>query len=88
MIEQFKKDVDSGLSANPKSLPSKYFYDKKGDDLFVQIMHSPEYYITRAELEIFTNQTQKIVDALQLNPNTYFELIELGAGDGLKQKSF
>lgn len=86
MIEQFKKDVYNGLSTNPKSLPSKYFYDKNGDELFVQIMHLPEYYVTRAELDIFTNQTQNIVDALELKPNIYFELIELGAGDGLKTK--
>lgn len=86
MIEQLKKDVDNGLSATPKTLPSKYFYDTKGDDLFVQIMNLPEYYVTRAELDIFTNQTQNIIDALQLNPDIYFELIELGAGDGLKTK--
>jgi dimethylhistidine N-methyltransferase len=86
MQEQFRKDVDEGLSAFPKSLPSKYFYDKIGDGLFVQIMHMPEYYVTRAEFEIFKNQTQDIIDALQLNPDTYFELIELGAGDGSKTK--
>lgn len=86
MIEQFKKDVDHGLSAEPKTLPSKYFYDKKGDELFVKIMHLPEYYLTRSELDIFTTQTQDIIDALQLNPNIFFELIELGAGDGLKSK--
>ena len=86
MIERFKKDVDKGLSSIPKTLPSKYFYDKKGDELFVQIMHLPEYYLTRAELDIFQNQTQNIIDALQVLPNTYFELIELGAGDGLKTK--
>jgi dimethylhistidine N-methyltransferase len=86
MIEQFKKEVDKGLCSFPKSLPSKYFYDKKGDKLFVQIMHLPEYYVTRAELDIFENQAQNIIDSLQLNPNTYFELIELGAGDGSKTK--
>ncbi|NOX48261.1 MAG: L-histidine N(alpha)-methyltransferase [Chlorobi bacterium] len=86
MQEQFRKDVDKGLSAFPKSLPSKYFYDKRGDGLFVQIMHMPEYYVTRAEFDIFKNQTQDIIDALQLSPDTYFELIELGAGDALKTK--
>ncbi len=86
MIEQFKKDIENGMSSNPKTLPSKYFYDKIGDDLFVQIMDLPEYYLTRSELEIFTTQTQQIIDALQVTPNTYFELIELGAGDGLKTK--
>ncbi|PCI31565.1 MAG: L-histidine N(alpha)-methyltransferase [Flavobacteriaceae bacterium] len=86
MIEQFKKEVDTGLSIPKKTLPSKYFYDKKGGALFVEIMHSKEYYLTRAELEIFTNQTQNIIDALELKRDTYFELIELGAGDGLKTK--
>lgn len=86
MNEQFKIDVDKGLSASEKSLPSKYFYDEKGDALFVEIMNLPEYYVTRAELEIFQFQTEKIIDALSLNPETYFELIELGPGDGLKTK--
>jgi len=87
MLKQFKKEVDAGLSGFPKSLPSKYFYDKKGDELFVQIMHLPEYYLTRAELEIFTQQSINIIDALAIKPDTYFELIELGAGDGLKTKT-
>jgi len=82
--EQFVKDVDEGLSRNPKSLPSKYFYDAKGDDLFVQIMKLPEYYLTRAEFEIFSQKTADIVDALGLEKGAYFELIELGAGDGTK----
>jgi len=86
LIDYFKIEIDEGLSNIEKSLPSKYFYDKKGDALFVQIMHLPEYYVTRSELEIFKTKSQSIIDSLQLNPNTYFELIELGAGDGLKTK--
>lgn len=86
MIEQFKKDVDTGLSAASKHLSSKYFYDKRGDELFIKIMHLPDYYLTRSELEIFQKKSHDIVDLLQVNPNEYFELIELGAGDGLKTK--
>ncbi|WP_343329964.1 L-histidine N(alpha)-methyltransferase [Polaribacter staleyi] len=86
MIETFKNEVAQGLNASPKILPSKYFYDKKGDALFVEIMNLPEYYLTRSELDIFQNKTQELIDSLNLNPNTYFELIELGAGDGLKTK--
>jgi dimethylhistidine N-methyltransferase len=86
MIEQLKKEVCDGLSNLEKSLPSKYFYDKTGDALFVKIMHLPEYYVTRAELEIFKQKSQSIIEALQLKQDTYFELIELGAGDGLKTK--
>lgn len=80
------KDVDAGLSAINKSLSSKYFYDKKGDALFIEIMHSDEYYLTRSELEIFQNQTSAIINSLNLCKKGYFELIELGAGDGLKTK--
>ncbi|SDX82360.1 L-histidine N(alpha)-methyltransferase [Flavobacterium degerlachei] len=86
MIETFKNDVEKGLNTTPKILPSKYFYDKKGDALFVEIMNLPEYYLTRCELDIFQNKTQQLIDKLQLRPNSYFELIELGAGDGLKTK--
>ncbi len=86
MITQFKKDVDKGLSDFPKTLPSKYFYDKKGDELFVRIMNLPEYYLTRAEHEIFKKQKHKILQKLELDPNQHFELIELGAGDGTKTK--
>ena len=85
-MEQFKKEINAGLSSPEKTLPSKYFYDKKGDDLFVEIMHLDEYYLTRAELDIFKNQTQQIINALALKKDTFFELIELGAGDGLKTK--
>ena len=84
---QFLKDVEEGLNSDPKFLSSKYFYDKIGDDLFVQIMNMPEYYLTRSEYEIFSDQSNEIIDALEINSNSYFELIELGAGDGLKTKA-
>ncbi len=83
MIEQFKKDVDEGLSAPQKSLPSKYFYDARGSELFVEIMNAPEYYLTNAEHEIFKEQTREIISAFGVN-GEYFELVELGAGDGTK----
>jgi len=86
MIDVFKKEVKEGLENNPRTLPSKYFYNKIGDALFVEIMNLPEYYLTRSEFDIFQNKTQELITDLQLNSDTYFELIELGAGDGLKTK--
>ncbi|TDU39730.1 dimethylhistidine N-methyltransferase [Gelidibacter sediminis] len=86
MNTNFKKDIDLGLSAPHKTLPSKYFYDKIGDALFVEIMNMPEYYLTEAEFDIFKNQNQELIKALQLEPSTFFELVELGAGDGTKTK--
>ncbi len=84
MLDQFKKDVLEGLSKENKSLSSKYFYDKKGDELFQQIMAMPEYYLTRAEMEIFTTKAMEIVESFGIDKLTKFELIELGAGDGTK----
>lgn len=84
MSEQFKKDVLAGLANQPKTLPSKYFYDERGSELFSKIMHLPEYYLTRAELDIFKRQSAAIIKSLKISNQNYFELIELGAGDGYK----
>ena len=81
---QIEQDVMRGLSAQQKSIPSKYFYNEKGDALFVQIMALPEYYLTRAELEIFTNNTSAIVEAFRMKRDVPFNFVELGAGDGSK----
>lgn len=81
--KDFYFDVIQGLTQTPKTLPSKYFYDKKGDSLFQAIMMSPDYYVTRCEMEIFTCQTKEIVDCLTPK-NLDFELIELGPGNCAK----
>jgi dimethylhistidine N-methyltransferase len=81
--EVFYLDVMQGLTQEPKKLSSKYFYDKKGDSLFQAIMHSPDYYLTRCEMEIFTRQSKEIVDSL-IAQNSDFELIELGPGNCAK----
>ena len=47
-------DVLAGLSARPRALPSKYFYDARGSALFECITRQPEYYLTRAELELLS----------------------------------
>jgi len=48
----FLAEVIESLSSSPKTLPSKFFYDERGSDLFQQICELPEYYITRTEAEI------------------------------------
>jgi dimethylhistidine N-methyltransferase len=67
-------------------LSSKYFYNEKGDKLFQAIMASQEYYLTRAELEIFENEKEQISGIFRGDDSKPFELIELGAGDGSKTK--
>lgn len=82
-LSQFAEDVLAGLSSTPKHLSSKYFYDDEGSRLFQEIMKLPEYYLTRAEYKIFTEQTEEICAAFTRNAGA-IDLIELGAGDGTK----
>ncbi|WP_299120208.1 L-histidine N(alpha)-methyltransferase [uncultured Winogradskyella sp.] len=82
MIDTFAQDVLAGLTAENKYLSSKYFYDDKGSRIFQEIMNMPEYYLTNAEFEILSMQSQQIIEALQFS--TPFNIVELGAGDGLK----
>lgn len=81
----FEEEVHCGLTSYPKFLSSKYFYDKKGDKLFQEIMKLPEYYLTNCELSIFERYKTEITKCFTTNVNG-FDLIELGAGDGTKTK--
>jgi len=83
-LTPFAEDVFEGLKVENKHLPSKYFYDAKGDELFQRIMHLDEYYLTRKELEIFQTHKNAILSSIQ--DGEPFRIIELGAGDGLKTK--
>lgn len=81
----FALDVKNGLEQFPKTLSSRYFYDEKGDELFQSIMALDDYYLTRAEHEIFVRYKDEILKRFAGADNT-FRLIELGAGDGTKTK--
>ena len=84
-MEQFRKDVLEGLSKSPqKTLPSKYFYDALGSQIFVKIMGMPEYYLTDAEMEIFGKKTDELITAIGVQKEVEFDVVELGAGDGTK----
>lgn len=83
VTSEFIADVDAGLSSFPKFLPSKYFYDQTGDKIFQAIMHMPEYYLTSSEYEIINNKKASMLEAFGTNGDG-FELVEFGAGDGLK----
>lgn len=81
--DKFGREVLAGLTEKQKTLPSKYFYDATGDHLFQQIMECSDYYLTRCELEIFTDRTADLASAIGFQREP-FDLIELGAGDGTK----
>jgi len=82
-MNQFLKDVLTGLQSSPKQLQSKYFYDEEGDKIFQRIMESKEYYPTDCEMEIFKEQTPELASVLK-NGFDEFDLVELGAGDATK----
>ncbi|NTU43429.1 MAG: L-histidine N(alpha)-methyltransferase [Nitrospirales bacterium] len=74
-----KSDVLLGLTSEQKSLPSKYFYDARGSELFDSICRLPEYYQTRTELSILRSSAGRIVEDMQGG-----DIVELGSGANLK----
>ena len=80
--DQFPQDVRNGLTAAPRALSSKYFYDDLGSALFDAITYLPEYYLTRAETEILREWGWEIVRVLE-EP---VEFLELGSGSASKTR--
>jgi L-histidine N-alpha-methyltransferase len=76
------RDVREGLSASPKELSPKYFYDERGSLLFEQITELEEYYPTRAERAILAARSAEILVAAG-TPGT---LVELGSGSASKTR--
>jgi L-histidine Nalpha-methyltransferase len=81
LSRQLAIDVRDGLTATPKTLPPKYFYDGRGSALFEEITTLPEYYPTRTERTILDEHLGEI--AALARPGT---LIELGAGMSEKSR--
>ena len=75
-----RAEVLGGLTAEPKTLPPKLFYDATGAALFERITTLPEYYLTRAELEILNARAGEI--AALAAPRA--ALVEYGSGAGVK----
>ncbi|MEO6135617.1 MAG: L-histidine N(alpha)-methyltransferase [Ginsengibacter sp.] len=82
-MKQFLNDVLTGLQSFPKYLNSKYFYDKRGDELFQKIMASEEYYPTNCEMEIFASQKEEMARVV-INQIRQMDLVEFGPGDAVK----
>jgi dimethylhistidine N-methyltransferase len=76
----FAEDARAGLSAAPKTLPAKYFYDARGSALFDDICRVPAYYPTRTELEIM----QVHAGDMALAVGADVLVIEYGSGSSLK----
>jgi dimethylhistidine N-methyltransferase len=78
-----REELAAGLNAPQAWIPSKYFYDSLGSQLFDVITHLPEYYPTRAEAAIFSRHIGDIARAVGSGRN----LIDLGAGNCEKAAS-
>lgn len=74
--------VQRGLRATPKQLPSWLFYDERGSHLFEDICEQPEYYLTRAELDLMREHATDIAGAL--GPDV--RLVEFGSGSAVKTR--
>jgi L-histidine N-alpha-methyltransferase len=76
-----RSDALRGLTASPKWLPPKWFYDDRGSALFEQITRLPEYYPTRAERAILDARAAQIASVSRAE-----SLVELGAGSAEKTR--
>lgn len=77
---EFARDVVTGLTAEPKRIPPKYFYDAEGSRLFERITRLPEYYPTRSELRMLEEHAGQIAAFVSERD----ALIEFGSGSTAK----
>jgi L-histidine Nalpha-methyltransferase len=80
-LDALRADVRAGLTAIPKTLPPKYFYDARGSELFDEITRLPEYYLTRAETSILRRHSADIAALSRCE-----SLVELGSGTSAKTR--
>ena len=78
--DDFLEAVLDGLSRLQKSLPSRYFYDARGSELFERITELPEYYPTRVETELLVAHAASITRGLPRGS----VLVEFGSGSSIK----
>ena len=82
-LQQSLKDaVANGFQKTPKSIPALFFYDTPGSQLFEQICKLPEYYPTRTEHTILTDNARDIIETV----TGEVELVELGSGSSAKTR--
>jgi L-histidine N-alpha-methyltransferase len=78
--DPFVTDAIKGLSATPKFMLAKHFYDAKGSRLFERITRLPEYYPTRSEMQVLRDKAREIAGAIP--PGA--ALVEFGSGSTAK----
>ncbi len=76
----FLNDILTGFARNPKATPARWFYDKRGSELFEEITALPEYYPTRTEVSLLQTFGDEIGE--RIAPGR--AVIEFGAGSAAK----
>jgi L-histidine Nalpha-methyltransferase len=80
LVAAFRRDVISGLSTRPRTVPARWFYDQRGSELFEAITNLPEYYPTRTERAILETAAPEI--ARLAGPAR--AIVEFGSGSSAK----
>jgi len=80
--KSFADEISFSLNQDLKYIDPKFFYDKKGSELFEKICNLPEYYPTRTEISIL----RKLKSELPKFLNGSFRLVELGSGSSVKTR--
>lgn len=80
--KSFAEEISYSLNQNSKFINPKFFYDKKGSELFESICLLPEYYPTRTEISILNKLKHDLPSYLNENIN----LVELGSGTSVKTR--
>ena len=83
VTKTFAQEISAGLTDMPKHIPSMFFYDIKGSELFEKICELSEYYVTRTEIDILG----KMKEELQSYLNGPVRIVELGSGMSIKTRT-
>lgn len=76
----FRADVLNGLAARPRAIPARWFYDRRGSELFEDITRLPEYYPTRTETALL----ERVCPEVARETGTGGAVVELGSGSSVK----
>jgi len=79
---QMFEEVVEGLRCPQKMIPSKFFYDERGSELFEEITLLDEYYPTRTETRILEDHIEEIAEAV----GEQSVIVELGSGNSTKTR--
>jgi len=78
----FRHDVLAGLRQRPRAIPARWFYDRRGSELFEAITRLPEYYLTRTETALLEAHSPEIAERV----GSGHAVVEFGSGASVKTR--